>query len=191
MYKVFDNVFSNEDINKILKCIIIEEESGNGKIYRATGRKLVGLQNLESDIIHKVEDYVNSFYNKKLTVSDIGFMRFKKDYGKPKLLPHKDDYACEVVFDYQLSTNKRWDLFIEGQRIELKDNQAVCFEGETEAHWREKTIFNDGEYVEMICFNCIGDNHWRHKTDKNPLDEIEQAKRIKDTFKQWGYLYSK
>ena len=100
------------------------------------------------------------------------------------------DYACEVVFDYQVRTNKKWDLLIEGKKIELLDNDAVCFEGEKEAHWREKTLFNDDEFVEMICFNCIGDGHWRHTMDVNPKNEIEQAKQIQQVFKDWSYIYN-
>jgi hypothetical protein len=117
-------------------------------------------------------------------------MRFKKEYGTPKLLPHKDDYACEVVFDYQVRTNKKWNLFIEGNKIELLDNDAVCFEGEQEAHWREKTVFSDDEFVEMICFNCIGEGHWRHTMDVNPKNEIEQAKQTQQVFKDWSYIYN-
>lgn len=190
MYKIFNNFFNKKEINIILEHIKNTEKINNGKIYRQTGRKLIGLEGLDISIINKVESHVKKLYNKNLIVKDIGFMRFKKEYGTPKLLPHKDDYACEVVFDYQVKTNKKWDLFIEGQRIELKDNDAVCFEGEQEAHWREKTIFNDNEFVEMICFNCIGDNHWRHKSEINPLNEIDQAKKIKQTFNDWSYIYS-
>jgi hypothetical protein len=191
MYKIINNFFNDEEINIILKNIKDTEDQAPGKVYRQTGRKIVGLDNLDKKIINKVEVFINQFYNKKLIVKDIGFMRFKKEYGTPKLLPHKDDYACEVVFDYQVKTNKKWDLFIEGQRIELKDNDAVCFEGEQEAHWREKTIFNDDEFVEMICFNCIGENHWRHNSEINPMNEIDQAKRMQQTFKDWSHIYSK
>jgi hypothetical protein len=190
MYKIFDDVFNSEEISFIINKINELEFAGQGKIYRETGRKLIGLKELDKSIINKVELYIQDFYKKNLSVADIGFMRFKKEYGKPKLLPHKDDYACEVVFDYQLRTNKKWDLFIEGKRVELKDNQAVSFEGESEAHWREKTVFDDSEYVEMICFNCIGDNHWRHKTTVNPVSEIEQAKNKKMVFSQWAKKYS-
>lgn len=190
MHKIFNNFFTDNEIKIILNYIKNSEDSGAGKIYRQTGRKLIGLDGLDISIINKVESAIKDIYKKNLIVKDIGFMRFKKEYGIPKLLPHKDDYACEVVFDYQVRTNKKWDLMIEGHRVELKDNDAVCFEGEKEAHWREKTIFKDDDFVEMICFNCIGDNHWRHTSEINPLGEVEQAKRIKQTFKDWSYIYS-
>ena len=190
MYKIFNNFFNNDEINTIISHINNLENNNVGKVYRQTGRKLIGLDGLDKNIIDKVENCVKDLYQKNLIVKDIGFMRFKKEYGSPKLLPHKDDYACEVVFDYQVKTNKKWDLIIEGNRIELKDNDAVCFEGEKEAHWRERVNFKDDEFVEMICFNCIGDSHWRHKSEINPLSEIEQAKRIRQTFKDWSHIYS-
>jgi hypothetical protein len=190
MYKIFNNFFNTEEINIISKYIEQCENNNKGKIYRQTGRKLIGLEGLDISIINKVESYVKNVYNKNLTVKDIGFMRFKKEYGLPKLLPHKDDYACEVVFDYQFKTNKKWNLVIEGNKVSLNDNDAVCFEGENEAHWREKTIFDDNEFVEMICFNCIGDGHWRHQSETNPLSEIDQAKKIKQTFKDWSHIYT-
>ena len=190
MYKIINSFFNEQEINIILNNIKETENAGVGKVYRQTGRKLIGLDNLNKNIIDKVEAYVNNTYNKKLIVKDIGFMRFKKEYGTPKLLPHKDDYACEVVFDYQVRTNKKWNLFIEGNKIELLDNDAVCFEGEQEAHWREKTVFSDDEFVEMICFNCIGEGHWRHTMDVNPKNEIEQAKQTQQVFKDWSYIYN-
>lgn len=190
MYKIFNNFFNTKEINIISKYIEQCENNNKGKIYRQTGRKLIGLEGLDISIINKVESYVKNVYNKNLIVKDIGFMRFKKEYGLPKLLPHKDDYACEVVFDYQFKTNKKWNLVIEGNKVSLNDNDAVCFEGENEAHWREKTIFDDNEFVEMICFNCIGDGHWRHQSETNPLSEIDQAKKIKQTFKDWSHIYT-
>jgi hypothetical protein len=49
---------------------------------------------------------------------------------------------------------------------------------------------SNDEFVEMICFNCIGENHWRHSLTVNPLSEIEQAKRIRQTFRDWSHIYS-
>ena len=159
MYKKINQFFNKEEIQEILDLVYSLDQNGEGKVYRATGRKLIGLDLLSKNIKNKVESYVKNNYGNEIIVKDIGYMKFSKEYGTPKLLPHKDDYACEVVFDYQLRTNKKWDLFIEGNRVELEDNDAVVFEGEKEAHWREKVIFEDGEAVEMICFNCIGKDH--------------------------------
>lgn len=79
MHKIINNFFNEEEINIILNNIKETEDSGAGKIYRQTGRKLIGLDNLNKNIIDKVEAYVNNTYNKKLIVKDIGFMRFKKN----------------------------------------------------------------------------------------------------------------
>jgi len=190
MHKILNNFFDKKEIETIINFVDYLININEGVVYSATGRKLIGLDNLDKTIIQKVEKYVKEIYNVDIIVKDIGFMRFSKQYGKPKLLPHKDDYACEVVFDYQLRTNKKWDLFIEGKRIELNDNDAVCFEGEKEAHWREKTIFNDNEYVDMICFNCIGKDHWRHNSIDNPKSEIDIEKEKYETFKKWGSVYN-
>lgn len=191
MYKIINNFFNESEIKLISKCVEEAENLGIGKVFPQTGRKLIGMDGLDKTIVEKVELFVNELYQKKLIIKDIGFMRFKKEYGNPKLLPHRDDYACEVVFDYQLKTNKKWDLFVEGNRVELNDNDAVCFEGEQEAHWREKTIFSDDDFVEMICFNCIGENHWRHNFNENPMNDIQIAKRQKETFNNWSHIYSK
>lgn len=191
MYKKINQFFNKEEIQEILDLVYSLDQNGEGKVYRATGRKLIGLDLLSKNIKNKVESYVKNNYGNEIIVKDIGYMKFSKEYGTPKLLPHKDDYACEVVFDYQLRTNKKWDLFIEGNRVELEDNDAVVFEGEKEAHWREKVIFEDGEAVEMICFNCIGKDHWRHSMIENPMPEIEQTKLRQQTFKDWSHIYSK
>lgn len=190
MYKKIENFFTIDERKIIIDLVDKLYNSNVGKIYRPTGRKLVGLDDLDTNIINKVEQCVKDNYGKDLIVKDIGCMKFSKEYGTPKLLPHKDDYACQIVFDYQLRTNKKWDLFIEGERVELNDNDVVIFEGEKVAHWREKTVFNDNEYVEMICFNCIGDGHWRHELTENPMSEIEQTKIRQKTFKDWAHIYS-
>lgn len=190
MYKIVKNFFSDDDRKVIIDLINKLENEGKGQVYIATGRKLIGLEDLDKNIIDKVNKFVKENYGTDKVVKDIGYMHFNLKYGKPKLLPHKDEYACEIVFDYQLRTNKKWDLFVEGERIELNDNDAVAFEGESVAHWREKITFNDGDSVEMICFNCIGDGHWRHRTIENPTSELEQAKIRKQTFKDWAHIYS-
>lgn len=191
MYKIIKNFFTEEERKYIINFVNnLQEDKNIGQIYRATGRRLIGLENIADNIKNKVETYVKKEYGKDIVVKDIGCMRFSSEYGVPKLLPHKDDYACQVVFDYQLRTNKKWDLFIEGNRIELEDNDAVVFEGEKTAHWREKIKFEDGEFVEMICFNCIGDGHWRHTLEYNPMSEIEQIKIKQSVFNAWGKQYS-
>lgn len=190
MFKIIRNFFSIEEVDIIKNLVDDLYDKKLGTVYRNTGRKLTGLDNLDKSIIKKVENYVKENYGKDIVVKDIGCMKFSKEYGTPKLLPHKDDYACQVVFDYQFRTNKKWDLFIEGERIELNDNDAVVFEGEKVAHWREKIVFSEGEYVEMICFNCIGDGHWRHNLVENPMSEMEQVKIKQQTFKDWAHIYS-
>jgi len=189
MHKFIENVFSEIEID-YLKNIIKEKESL--KLYTLrpdTGRINISLLNLKPEIINKVEKIIKNSYDKDYKVKDVAFNRYKLEYGPPKLKPHVDDGNCEIVFDYQLEANRKWDVVVNGNSVGLNDNDAVIFEGEKYAHWRKPTRFNSNEYVSMINFNAVSSDHWSNFTEADPVTPIERKSIQKNVFKEWKNEY--
>jgi hypothetical protein len=189
MHKFIENIFSQIEID-YLKDIIKEKE--NLKLYDIrpeTGRIAISLPYLKPEIIDKVEKIIKNNYGKDYKVKDIGFHRYKLEYGHPKLKPHVDDGNCEIVFDYQIEANKKWDVVVNGNSIGLNDNDAVIFEGEKDAHWRKPIRFNSNEYVSLINFNAVSSDHWSNFTEVDPISPTVRKLVQKSVFKEWKNEY--
>ena len=59
------------------------------------------------------------------------------------LKKHKDDNACTYTFDICLYSEKPWPIVVEGEEYVLKNNEALCFYGEDQYHWRPKIDENN------------------------------------------------
>ena len=79
--------------------------------------------------------------------------------GKDAFLErHKDLNACTYTIDYCINQFIEWPIFIEGHEIILEPNQAVCFMGEDQEHWRGDWI--PGNVVDMMFFHYVEPDHW-------------------------------
>jgi len=173
MPKIIKNFLNTEDIINLY--LVFGLEMDNSILSEDTGRKIVVSQHLISNnnspiknIFKKVEDYVSNEYNKKMKTATFGIHLYSKKFGIPQLLPHVDDYAGQVVFDYQLASNIVWPLIVDGQKYILKDNDVLMFEGEKEGHWRQQITFLEDSFVIMFIVNLIDEEHWFNFNDKNP-----------------------
>ena len=70
---------------------------------------------------------------------------------------HADNYSVDdnfeyarLTFDIQLSSNKLWKIFVEDNDFELHENEGLVFSGTHQVHWREKVIFDNTDYVDML-----------------------------------------
>lgn len=173
MPKIIKHFLNTEDIINLHLVFGLEIE--NAILSENTGRKIILSQHLISNdnspiknIFKKVEDYVSNEYNKKMKTATFGIHFYSKKFGTPQLLPHVDDYAGQVVFDYQLASNIVWPLFVDGERYILKNNDVLIFEGEKEGHWRQPITFLEDSFVIMFIVNLIDETHWFNFNNKNP-----------------------
>ena len=83
------------------------------------------------------------------------FLRYSNEYGyQSKLFPHYDKYESQrLTLDIQLKYNKDWAVVVEGEPFNLEYNQGLLFAGTQQIHWREPTVFNDGDVVDMVICN--------------------------------------
>lgn len=55
-----------------------------------------------------------------------------------EVFKHKDNNACTYTFDICLYSEKPWPIVIEDKEYILEKNEAVCFYGEDQWHYRPK-----------------------------------------------------
>jgi hypothetical protein len=189
MYKIIENFFSKTEID-YLKDFIKEKETL--KLYKLrpdTGRLAINLGSIKPEIIAKVQGVIQNIYGKDYKIKDAGFNRYKLEYGFPNLMPHLDDKNAQVVFDYQIESNKKWNLLIEGKPIVLNDNDAVVFEGQKDVHWRDPVYFKSNEYLSMLNFNAVDKDHWSNFTNIDPTTPEEKLKNFTKIKNKWENHY--
>jgi hypothetical protein len=191
MYKFIKNVFSKTEID-YLKAMFKQKETLKLYTFRPdTGRISMTMtpNSIKPEIIAKVQEIIRNTYGKDYEIKDIGFQRYKLEYGLPILAPHIDNQKSQVVFDYQIESNKKWDLVVEGESISLNDNDAVVFEGEKDVHWRNPVHFKSNEYVSMVNFNAVDKHHWSNFTKIDPVGPEELQKIRTSIVEKWKNNY--
>ncbi len=110
----------------------------------------------------------NSISGLDLTLSSITYVEYSSRYGTPSLPPHYDGDNNDLIINYQFDSNTRWDLGVNFETYEIKNNSALVFNPNKTAHWRPNKIFNDGYFVKMIFF--------RFAKKENPTDYSDLQK---------------
>jgi hypothetical protein len=110
----------------------------------------------------------NSISGLDLTLSSITYVEYSSRYGTPSLPPHYDGDNNDLIVNYQFDSNTRWDIGVNFETYEIKNNSALVFNPNKTAHWRPNKIFNDGDFVKMIFF--------RFAKKENPTDYSDLQK---------------
>lgn len=173
---IIDNVFSDEEINKIKNIIannineLREDDPGLGRDRLDIGKFL-----LDQSIINKLNNYAQSFKNSYI-FNGCYYAEYNLKYGNPELPIHTDQTRSVFTLDYQLDANVIWPICVEGKSFILNNNQALSLNVVEQLHWRPKQIFNQGEYVRMIFFHFL-DNENLNPKILNREEMIELAKK--------------
>lgn len=193
MTKQIDNFFTEQEIIDIYGMFIHTERCPEPfYIAESTGRKIINAYDLMyipeaplKNVFDKIVNTANKEYGLDLKVFSFGLHYYSSIFGTPQLLPHIDEDAGQVVFDYQLKSNIDWPIYIEGEEFTLKDNSALMFEGEKYGHWRSEKSFNDRDFVIVFIVNLIDNNHWRNFSETNPRSRDEIMKIIEQKRKDF------
>jgi len=107
---------------------------------------------IPNDIKETILLEANKMSKEELEIEQISLIRYSPEFGYDvKLFPHYDTRPCEMfVFDLQLKANEEWGIFIEGEKYNLKDNQAILFSGTQQMHWRENKKLSPNAQIDMI-----------------------------------------
>ena len=149
---VLDNVLTDEEIDQVYSHIAATPEERT-ELVRVFSHKAYHGE-VPENIIQSITRAAQSTTDIPIVLREISFARYQKyEDGLPvQLIPHTDETFREhrLTFDLQLRSNRDWAIIVEGRPFTLKDNQALTFSGTSQVHWREKTEFLDGEFMDMI-----------------------------------------
>ena len=159
---IVKNIFTKNEldylyliIDKYVSSCSKKEQKDLGRIYFKmlwdSDKESVDLP-IPTELVDIITSKAIESHGNPLKLESISFARYNLKYGIPNLPPHVDDnfeYA-RLTFDIQLSSNKLWKIFVEDNDFELHENEGLVFSGTHQVHWREKVIFDNTDYVDML-----------------------------------------
>lgn len=192
-HNVIKNILSEEDI-RIVQETINNEFNSREKVklnapvksgmadnavcyYSQIGRIDIKYPKIPKDILNKIYNLVVEKSDNKIDDIVEDFVMYSKytksSGGNPKLEPHFDvvDNGT-LILDYQLKSNKVWELKIESGYIALEDNSAVLFDPFESIHSRTIRDFSDDEFVEMLFFRFKTSDDIQERTEKD-MDRLK------------------
>jgi hypothetical protein len=200
--KVFNDMLSESDKARIFASIedefktrpIIYEDApsvtvhGDGNItyWKDFGRIDIKYPNIPKDIVEKLWDKIKDSVDKSFVDLHYSFVIYaeytKKSGGFPMLTPHFDgSTTSSLILDYQLESNVTWEIGVESEIFELKDNDGLFFDPLENIHYRPIKNFNDEEFVKMLFFRFDSSKPLKDKTpeDYMRLHQIGKDKGFK------------
>lgn len=159
----FNDIFLQEELSALND---IFKNTTNIELDPVLGRKIVYIDNIPEKLLLKVTNIANTICDEPLSGPHVLSVEYNSQYGKPNLPVHFDGDDQDLIFNFQLSSNISWDLGVNCETYQLKDNSAVIFNPNLNSHWRPKKEFKDGDYVAMIFFRFQKINN---KTDYSHL----------------------
>jgi len=88
------------------------------------------------------------------------YVRYKG--ARANLYRHRDSNACTYTIDLCLTANADWPLVIEDQEYLLNPNEALCFYGEDQLHWRTPFPDKENTVIDMVFLHYVEPEHWFH-----------------------------
>ena len=143
-----NNIFSFAEIELIHDAISLHKIDVDDNL----GRGWIGdIKNqLAQEVKDKIYRIISDISNAPLAIDHMLYAEYNSKYGKPNLPPHFDGDTNDLIINMQLESNTTWDIGLNLEVYSLEDNSAIVFNGNTEAHWRPRKEFKEGEYVKMI-----------------------------------------
>jgi hypothetical protein len=137
------------------------------------------------NIRDSIDILINSLYKENLILNGFSAVEYNNKYSNPNLPPHYDGDDNDLIFSIQLSSNVSWGVGVDCELYRLKDNSAVIFHPNVNAHWRPKKEFKDGEYVRMMFvrfYKATGRTDYSHMRygSKDPI--FDKVNEFRDSF---------
>ena len=150
---VIKDLFNQEEI-KLLKNDISKHTHVLKLDEPQLGRTRYDLGQLPEGVMEKVQGVAKSI-NKNLVFDFAYYVEYSSAYGEPCLPVHTDSVHSKLVIDYQLESNINWSIYVDGNQFNLKDNDCMTINVNSQAHWRPQRKFSDGESLKMVFFHFI------------------------------------
>jgi hypothetical protein len=127
------------------------------------------LKESSPNIVNQVTKIAKELSNKELQMSHAVAVEYSLLYGTPNLPVHYDYDTNDLIINFQLSSNTKWDIGVDTEIYELEDNSAVVFNGNEHTHWRPYKTFKDNEFIKLIFFRFVDPNN---PSDYSHLDYV-------------------
>lgn len=153
--QIYD-VFSEKEI-LFFDTIINNLNDKDFNISKDLGRLEFTIKNIyiDENIILKLTNIAKSISKIDLMLLGVTYVEYNSKYGVPNLPPHFDGDSTDLLINYQLSSNTFWDIGLNFNIYNIKDNSALIFNPNKEIHWRPNKIFKDQEFIKMIFFRFV------------------------------------
>jgi hypothetical protein len=168
---IVENVLTEDEISMLYSVIDNPRSKYVMKLFAQT----VSDFELPKSVEKKIIDYSEKISGEsELEIAEYQFARYKnvvdQESGEsllPNLTPHWDAAFAQprFTFDYQIGGNTSWPLVVEDREFTLTNNSALTFSGTHQIHWREKKLFSDNDYIDMIFFHLRKKNSQPYEID--------------------------
>jgi hypothetical protein len=184
---IIENVLTEDELSRLYSVI----DNPNSKYVMKLFAQTVSDFNLPLDIANKIINYCEDISSESdLEIAEYQFARYRNvtdtESGQrllPNLTPHWDSSFPEprFTFDYQIGGNTSWTLVVENKEFTLTNNSALTFSGTHQIHWREKKVFSDSDYIDMVFF------HLRKKNSQSYNIELPEEMQEKEKYYSQKY----
>lgn len=83
--------------------------------------------------------------------------------AEAKLWKHVDDNACTYHINYTIFHKTPWDFYVEDEKFQAEENDAVISYGNDQLHWREEFPDPEHNLVANAFFFYTEPDHWFFK----------------------------
>lgn len=175
---VLDNVFTDEQFDELKSRISSMCDENVIPYESAFGRYAV---NPNDKIISPLAEYhelallrARNIFSKTLLPTYCLWVSYQG--FRARLPRHVDDNACTYTIDLCVSRKTQWPIYIESQEFLLEPNQAVCYYGEDQYHWRESFPDPANNEVQMIFFHFAEPEHWFFTKGPSHMHEVTRIR---------------
>jgi hypothetical protein len=180
---VISNVLTLDEFN-IGKQHFLNHPTLRNNQVDENGRWLIGN---EDPIIKKYHEILlplakKIFKSETLLPTNALFVEYSKNGAS--LGHHYDANACTYTIDLCFYESHEWPLWVDGNSYSYKENEAVCFYGEEQEHWRE-TLNQDNVKIGLAFFHYVEPDHWFFTEGPEYVEEVRNDYRSK------GYSYNR
>lgn len=183
---ILDNVFSKEYFFKLKDKIEFYKNNLTLEYDQFLGRFAITELNFFLEEREKLTEVARKIFQSKTLLPT--YSVYSMYHGSRANLPcHIDDNACTYTIDLCVSYKTQWPIYINGIEFKPEPNQAVCYYGEDQYHWRDKFPDPANNEVEMIFFHFSEPDHW-YFTKGPEYKEVILDNRRKHQKKIFKYL---
>jgi hypothetical protein len=201
-----DNIFT-EDVLDEIKSLINKHANWGPKANKdfpnySPYHTIVGRWVTEIPLPDSVKHYIeklgkDSWGEESIKLKSVWFARYQQHDGvTPYLWEHMDQPGTQYTMDICIeSPGVSWEIIVDGKTFKEKENSALFFMGQQQAHSRPKYPVDDKDaYVVVMFALFVDESHWVASIDLEDPSQRDDWETLMDRYKLDGdvryYEYS-